>query len=593
MPSRSVSQSLNALPPGTVLRDHVIESELGSGGFSIVYLARHHLKSDWLYAIKEHLPAELAARARDGTGVRPLNTVARSAFEDGLRRFRDEAEQLRKFRNERYIVSCLNYFEENNTAYLVMDYDDGLPLSEFLRLREAAGQPFTEADLLAVVEPLLEGLAVVHLAGVLHRDIKPGNIFVRRQDDITGRPAHPVLIDFGAAKQNYLERHSRSRAPYTPGYAAFEQVSSMGDIGPWTDVYALGALMWRMVAGGCPGDSKLLVSDKSTGEPVWSPTPRAAEKRGYALHRGKADPMIPAAELGASRYSPRLLKTIDHCLSLYPDDRTQSCEELLSLLNTLRTSAPPLSKQYLNSPAARPRRANDLPATKNGDASDSPNERASDEGGTRSARQNGLASPLLTGRHFAYWSCAAVLLASIVWYIQYGQQSQLSTPNRSDVTLENVESVPDNEAEVADVLFALGVMDYEGDGGPEDKARAADMFTRAAEQGHARSQSMLGYMYYGGEGVPQNYAQALQWYTHAAEQGIPDAQMNLGRMYANGEGVPLDNGQAYAWASLASVDGQPNAVALRNEIARSLSETQLAEAQQLSLELYARIQNSL
>ena len=209
--------------------------------------------------------------------------------------------------NEPYIVSCLNYFERNGTAYLVMDYDDGLPLSEFLRRREDAGQPFTEKDLLAVVEPLLEGLTVVHRAGVLHRDIKPGNIFVRRQDDITGRPAHPVLIDFGAAKQNYLARHSRSRAPYTPGYAAYEQVSSIGKIGPWTDMYALGALMWRMVAGGCPGDSRLLVSDEAGSEQVWSPTPRAAEMRGYALHRGRSDPMVPAAELGSGRYSPNLL----------------------------------------------------------------------------------------------------------------------------------------------------------------------------------------------------------------------------------------------------------------------------------------------
>ena len=353
MPSRSVSQSLNALPPGTVLRDYVIESELGSGGFSIVYLARHHLKSDWLYAIKEFLPAELAARARDGTGVRPLNTEARSAFEDGLRRFRDEAEQLRKFRNERYIVSCLNYFEENDTAYLVMDYDDGLPLSEFLRLREDAGQPFTEADLLAVVEPLLEGLAVVHWAGVLHRDIKPGNIFVRRQDDITGRPAHPVLIDFGAAKQNYLERHSRSRAPYTPGYAAYEQVSSEGDIGPWTDVYAVGALMWRMVAGGCPADRRLLVpngSDGVVGAEVWSPTPRPAEKRAYALHRGRADPMVSAVELGTARFSLTLLQAIDHCLALYHEDRARSCEELRTLLG-VQTGPARASRGYAAEPS--------------------------------------------------------------------------------------------------------------------------------------------------------------------------------------------------------------------------------------------------
>lgn len=340
MPSTSTSQSLNALPPGTVLRDYVIESELGSGGFSIVYLARHHLNPDWLYAIKEFLPGELAVRARDGTTVHPVNTEAEEAFDDGLRRFRDEAEQLRKFRNEPYIVSCLNYFEQNGTAYLVMDHDDGLPLLELLRQREAAGQPFTEKDLLAVVEPLLDGLTAVHRAGVLHRDIKPGNIFVRRQDDITGRPAHPVLIDFGAAKQNYLARHSRSRAPYTPGYAAYEQVSSMGEIGPWTDVYALGALMWRMVAGGCPDDSRLHVpdgADDADGAEVWSPTPREVEKRAYAMNRGRADPMPSAVALGDGRFSRRLLEAIDKCLALYPEDRIQNCDELRVLLRAQAT----------------------------------------------------------------------------------------------------------------------------------------------------------------------------------------------------------------------------------------------------------------
>ena len=334
MPSRSTSQSLNALPPGTVLRDYVIESELGSGGFSIVYLAQHHLNPDWLYAIKEFLPGELAVRARNGTTVHPVNTKAEEAFEDGLRRFRDEAEQLRKFRNEPYIVSCLNYFEQNGTAYLVMDYDDGLPLSEFLRQREAAGRPITEADMRAVVEPLLEGLEIVHRAGVLHRDIKPGNIFVRRSDDITGRPAQPLLIDFGAAKQNYLERHSRSHAPYTPGYAAYEQVSSEGDIGPWTDIYAVGALMWRMVAGGCQGDERLFVPDDADGTEVWCPTPRAVERRAYALHRGRQDPLVPAVELGAGRFSPHLLHAIDRCLVLYPEDRVQNYAELTRLIDT-------------------------------------------------------------------------------------------------------------------------------------------------------------------------------------------------------------------------------------------------------------------
>ena len=352
MPSSSISQSLNALPPGTVLHDYVIESELGSGGFSMVYLARHRLNSDWLFAIKEYLPRDLAVRDNDGASVHPVNTEAEDAFEDGRRRFRDEAEQLRRFRNERHVVSCLNYFEANGTAYLVMDYDDGLPLSEFLRLREEAGQPFTEADLRAVVEPLLEGLEVVHRAGVLHRDIKPGNVFVRRPDDIAGRPAQPVLIDFGAAKQNYLERHSRSRAPYTPGYAAYEQISSEGDIGPWTDIYAIGALMWRMVAGGHPGDSRLQITDESGGERTWSPTPRAAEKRAYALHRWRPDPMVPAAELGAGRFSKHLLESIDKSLALYPEDRVQNCGELQKLLKASATSQDTERKE-----APQPKRA--------------------------------------------------------------------------------------------------------------------------------------------------------------------------------------------------------------------------------------------
>ena len=335
-PPETARRSLHALPPGTVLHDYVIDSELGSGGFSVVYLARHRLNSDWLFAIKEYLPRELAVRDNDGSSVRPVNKEVGEGFEHGLRRFRDEAEQLRRFRNERYVVSCLNYFEANGTAYLVMDYDDGLPLSEFLRRREAAGQPFTEADLRAVVDPLLEGLEVVHRAGVLHRDIKPGNIFVRRPDDITGRPAQPVLIDFGAAKQNYLSLHSRSQAPYTPGYAAYEQVSSEGEIGPWTDIYAIGALMWRMVAGRCLDDESSLepyAADEIGDAGVLSPTPLPAERRAYALHQGRADPMASAVELGAGTCSPALLAAIDRCLVLYPEERVQSCAELRSLFD--------------------------------------------------------------------------------------------------------------------------------------------------------------------------------------------------------------------------------------------------------------------
>ena len=337
----------NALMPGTVLRDYVLVSareegvgesdELGSGGFGIVYLARHRDRSHWLFAIKEFFPSELAVRdAGDGSSVWPATAEAESALADGLTRFRREAEQLRRFRNERHVVSCMNYFQANGTAYMVMDYDDGVPLSKYLRLREDKGRPFVEADLLAVAVPLLEVLSTVHRAGVLHRDIKPGNVFVRREDDATGRPAEPVLMDFGAAKQQYLSRHSRSNAPYTPGYAAREQQMRSGELSAATDLYGIGALLWRMVAGGAVDHPGLLVeddgADAAPGSKVWNPEPRDAMERLDALYSGRTDPMPPAVELGAGRFSGHLLRAIDRCLSINAKDRPQDCGELLRLL---------------------------------------------------------------------------------------------------------------------------------------------------------------------------------------------------------------------------------------------------------------------
>ena len=337
----------NALLPETVLRDYVLVSargsgvgefdELGSGGFGIVYLARHREHTDWLFAVKEFFPSELAVRdARDGASVWPATAEAESALADGLARFRREARQLRKFRNERHVVSCVNYFEANSTAYMVMDYDDGVPLSKYLRLREDKGRPFAETDLLAVAVPLLEVLSTVHRAGVLHRDIKPGNVFVRREDDATGRPAEPVLMDFGAAKQQYLSRHSRSNAPYTPGYAAREQQMRSGELSAATDLYGIGALLWRMVAGGAVDHPGLLVeddgADAAPGSKVWNPEPRDAMERLDSLYSGRTDPMPPAVGLGAGRFSGHVLRAIDRCLSINAKDRPQDCGELLRLL---------------------------------------------------------------------------------------------------------------------------------------------------------------------------------------------------------------------------------------------------------------------
>ncbi len=299
----------DALPVGTVLRDFTIEAVIGHGGFGIVYRAGHN-ELDLTVAIKEYLPVELAVR--EGATVQPRSGTDRKAFEDGLRRFRDEAQALIDFDSHPSIVSCREFFRAHGTAYLVMAYEDGQSLAEVLASREAEGCPFTESDLLAVMTPVLEGLARVHAAGVLHRDIKPSNILIRRRD---GRP---VLIDFGAAKQA-TARFSKSQAPYTEGYAALEQVADTGKLGSWTDVYGAGAMMWRMVAGG--------------NRPWEPPHPVRVELRSHAVVAEADDPMPSASELGKGRFSPQVLEVIDRCLRLRETARIQDARGLLEMLH--------------------------------------------------------------------------------------------------------------------------------------------------------------------------------------------------------------------------------------------------------------------
>ena len=305
-------RSRKSLPPGTWLNaTYKLDEELGHGGFGIVYRAQHRDLGD--VAIKEYMPGQLAVR--DGLTVAPESSKSQGDFDDGLKRFLLEARHLSRFRNHSGIVSCRDFFRANGTAYLVMDFEDGVPLSEVLAEREARDNPFRQVDLLQVMVPLLQGLAQIHADDVLHRDIKPSNILLRRED------GQPVLIDFGAAKQDHL-RHTRSLAPFTPGYAAFEQVTEDSTVGPWTDIYAAGALMWRMVAGG--------------NRPFEPPNPVRVETRVKARLANKPDPLPSAMELGRGRFSAGILAAIDECLALKEAGRIQTCDELLALLTAPR-----------------------------------------------------------------------------------------------------------------------------------------------------------------------------------------------------------------------------------------------------------------
>ena len=216
----------NALPMQSMLLEYRIEQVLGAGGFGITYRARDtNLDKD--VAIKEYLPGELAMRAPDGNVVAQA-TEREAGYQWGLERFLQEARTLGKFSHPN-IVRVLRYFEAHATAYVVMDYEQGDPLKTVLQLDP---QP-PEAKLKGWLAPLLDGLAAVHATGFLHRDIKPDNIFIRAD-------GKPVLIDFGAPLGE-------------------------GKEGPWTDIYAMGGVLFRAVTGKNPPDAVSRIRGDSLG----------------------------------------------------------------------------------------------------------------------------------------------------------------------------------------------------------------------------------------------------------------------------------------------------------------------------------------
>jgi serine/threonine protein kinase len=227
----------NALPLGSMLLEYRLESVLGAGGFGMTYLAYDSVL-DKRVAIKEYLPVELAVRALDGAIV-PINTGSDYNYKWGLDRFLQEARLLAKFSHPN-IVAVSRFFEANGTAYMVMNYESGLSLSQLLK---RIPQP-DEAMLTRILMPLLDGLHAVHEAGFLHRDIKPSNLFIRD----TG---HPVLLDFGSARMN-LDPNKDLTSIVSPGFAPLEQYHANGKQGPWTDIYSFGGVLYWLVTGKKP-----------------------------------------------------------------------------------------------------------------------------------------------------------------------------------------------------------------------------------------------------------------------------------------------------------------------------------------------------
>ena len=279
------------LPAGHRLPGYRLLSTLARGGFSFVYLAEDDSKAQ--VAIKEYLPAGLSVR----TGKAPTPSVCErdtATFRYGLKYFFAEGRVLASVSHPN-VVRVLNFFRANKTAYMVMRYERGVTLKQ--RLLDS-GAPLPESWLRRTFAQLLNGLREVHARKILHLDIKPANIYLR--EDST-----PVLMDFGASRQMLCAESPSLRPILTPGLAAPEVHADRAKLGPWSDIYSIGATLYHCMFMELPPPS----------------TERLA-----------ADPYVSAGKAGAGKYSSALLGVVDSCLRLDPLERPQS---LLALQKAL------------------------------------------------------------------------------------------------------------------------------------------------------------------------------------------------------------------------------------------------------------------
>ncbi len=329
------------LKKGTQLQEFVVERAIGVGGYSIVYLARD-TRLDRKVALKEYLPATLAMRAPDGS-VMPRLPRFQQFFDKGLDSFINEARLLGAF-DHPALLKVYRFWAENGSAYMVMPYYEGITLKKWLA---DLGTPPSERWLRDLAEPLMAALDVMHEQNCYHRDVAPDNVLMLfdRAGAVKGggnyleqRP-RPVLLDFGAARRVIGDATQNLTAILKSGYSPLEQYE--GELkarqGPWTDVYALCAMLYTA----------------ATGRPPLS-----------SIGRVVRDEQVPARVAAKGRYSDALLAAIDFGLAVRPEHRPQSMAALRAAMDGMRVPGadlPPVAP-----PAPKAKVVPALPANRGG-----------------------------------------------------------------------------------------------------------------------------------------------------------------------------------------------------------------------------------
>ena len=485
----------NALQADYRLHWYIIKGILGQGGFGITYLGFDpNLNQD--VAIKEYLPATFASRAADSTVV-PLSDTLREQFDWGLTRFISEGQTLAKF-DHPSIVRVASVFEANNTAYMVMRYEQGEALSTILNREKT----LDEDTLTKMLFAILDGLEQVHATGFIHRDIKPANIYIRKDGS-------PVLLDFGSARQALSAHTQTLTTMVSPGYAPFEQYySSSSQQGPWTDIYALGATLYRAATGVAP---------------------MAAVDRSKTILNNAGDFMPPVTDLVDDRFSSTFLEAIDHALAFREQERPQSIADWRRDFDRNRTSnAAAVEQTAVQTPeVATSVLAKTLVLAPTEDEPETEVYRATEATAPRQDDQP-TRKPYLRA---AIAACIVVVIA-VVALLNIA-------PESTSAKLTIVE-------QLARAREAYRAKDYQ---------TAADLFHPIAASGNGEAQYQIGVRYTVGHGVEQSYQNAIKWFEEAQRQGLPNAAYNLGVLLESGKPSTPDLDRAVSLYQQAAAAG--------------------------------------
>jgi serine/threonine protein kinase len=518
---------------------YYIGGALGQGGFGITYLGWDNARSERV-AIKEYFPLSLVTRNPGDKSVSFAGEEARADFDYGLVRFMDEARVLASFSSTPSIVSIMDIFQENSLAYIVMEYLDGQDLKHVL---SESGKRISHELALDIALRIIGALRDVHAQGLMHRDVSPDNIFLTKDGGVK-------LIDFGAARFAFGAQNKSISVVLKPSYAPIEQYQTRGNQGPWTDVYALGATLYRCVTGQLPPESLSRLEDDKLKPP---------SELGIELPHAMETAILKALAVRARDRFQSVLEFRDALLDVTPQPpTTASAPERARRLVTASAPASSGQSAELNASAGNGERASSYAKARNHDGD---LERASMPEQSELPRAEPASMARIpqtihaergekkraSGAKKWIAPAIAILIASAGAFWAYTSMPEKSDIQRSDQSAFKPDTTPapaaqepqkpepkktepkNQEAPDPNETYQSGRTFLDNG----DLAKAESFLEQSANKGHAKAMSALGFL----NQRRGNQRKSYEWYSKAAAAGDNEALMPLAQFYYFGQTV--------------------------------------------------------